>query len=407
LAIGILVSAAGPALAGEARKASVPTARRTSACAAAAEAKEVRRVRAVLAGIRLSADDDGNDAPAAARAGIPALRAALAAVIAGHMQCSSSARPADAAAIAASLAKLLDANINTGDAAVAPYGGDLRIAVKAVPTMAGVLAVDASFGIPCGQDHVLAMFERRPEGWRRILDWRAAKFDRVSDAFGDFFEYAAVPGSGSTRLIAVAHDTPWCTSAWSRFAVDLIAPAAGTAPQTLLAHDTQGYNRGDDPLPVTFAATADGLVIRAPVPSHDAGLPLQEGIFHYRTSGNRLERLPVAPGRLHFVDAWLSEPWSVASRWSAEGTAPKTRAALKAVHDRLTAKGAPAITWGTLRECRALKASQLQMKLGDGSRLYALIASRPGNVHAMLAITPQPDRACTGPDFPTLKESRP
>jgi hypothetical protein len=171
--------------------------------------------------------------------------------------------------------------------------------------------------------------------------------------------------------------------------VDLIAPATDAAPQKALAHDTQAYNRAEDP--VTFDVASDGFVIGATVASRGAEVLPYRGIFHYDTSRGTLERRAFAPGIGYFIDAWLSEPWAVAGRWSVQ---PAAR--LKPIHDRLNAKGAPTIRYNGLFACTpdGSNTFQARIDLSDKSRLYARVY-RTGQLYLMMTIRPTPDRACT------------
>jgi hypothetical protein len=142
------------------------------------------------------------------------------------------------------------------------YGRGLQITVTRPETERQVITVTASFGIDCGTDSMLLMYERRAGIWRQSLRWQSADYNEISGAFGDFFQVAVLPqGQQGQWLAAVAHGTPWstwrarpggsspgCTSRWSGFALDLIQPARDGAPQRVLQNMKHGYVRENEPV---------------------------------------------------------------------------------------------------------------------------------------------------------------
>ena len=146
------------------------------------------------------------------------------------------------------------------------------------------------------------MYEWGGGGWRQVLKWQSEKYSEVNDAFGDFFEYSIAPLSSSGQwAVAVAHGHPWCTSRWSGFDIDIIAPVHHAAPQRVLFHKNYGYSREADPV---MEAKADGFELRLKIGMMD-GITTRLGIYRYRTIGNVQRIQPVAMNGRDFVDEWL------------------------------------------------------------------------------------------------------
>lgn len=109
--------------------------------------------------------------------------------------------------------------------------GPPLVAVKRPANKPELMTVEWSFGIDCGNDSVLLVYEF-DHGWKRIVRWQSGDYSEISGAFGDFFQYAVVPlGAAGDWAVAVAHGHPWCTSRWSGFDLDVISPAHNRSQQ--------------------------------------------------------------------------------------------------------------------------------------------------------------------------------
>src|SRR5579871_276422 len=170
------------------------------------------------------------------------------------------------------------------------YGANLRVKVEPVDGFSKAVFVTLSFGISCGDDNILLLFSKDTGQWRENLHWYSANYTKPSDAFGDFFTYALVPGPDRVPLVAVAHGHPWCTSRFSNFNVDLLRPATESSPQLVLAHVNEEYDRlGPDPEKIH--PTPDGFKLRISVTADN---PIQAShviTFRYRTTAQTLERV--------------------------------------------------------------------------------------------------------------------
>ena len=128
------------------------------------------------------------------------------------------------------------------------YGSNLLIHVTR-PTPS-TLAIESSFRIGCGDDSVLVLFASDESRWKELLVWQALPYKEISGAFGDFFVYSILPANPTHGLrVLAAHGRPWCTSRFSGFEMDLLAPQPTGGKPRVVWHTARGYSRGDAPHP--------------------------------------------------------------------------------------------------------------------------------------------------------------
>jgi hypothetical protein len=343
--------------------------------------------------------------PPALKPQIHALKDALADAVDDGMRCAAVGE--SAAVTEAALAKLLGAN--QPDKPVAPstpsagsfdnqqdgtYGAMLKVAVAAPQNAAQMRVVTVGFGIECGDDTMLFVYEPRPAGWRRTLRWQSDAYDEVSGAFGDFLMYAVLPGTNEASWkIAVAHGTTWCTSRWSGFKLDLLAP--GSDAPRVVWHTEHGLVLETAP---RMTARADGFDFRADVGTIETEQLVRKGIFRYRVEGDTVERVqPIAVDGRGFVDAWLQAPWSEAKQWSlAEGLA-----GFEKVHEAF-ARGrkdsSVGYNYGPVRGCLMQGRYEVEMDATPGGpQFYAIKQGQNG--YTMVNFSTTQDERCNGPDL--------
>ncbi len=377
---------------------------------------EVHALQAKLFAIPETKESMPVDAPPAARSGVPSLLNALVSTVQDYMHCNASSN-AVPRQVERHLAFLLGANrpaSATQQRNGYPdhiYGDSLTVHVDSLSSKPDALAVDLSFSVGCGDNHVLLVFRRTKHAWQQSLDWHSNKYTQPSDAFGDFFVYGLVPGPGHDPLIAVAYGTPWCTSRESRFHVDLLRPADEHLSQASLAHLDEGYSRFEH-MPPALKHTSDGFQMRVWDDSLDfETLFTRPRIYRFRTTGNKLERLqPIADNARDFVDAWLQSPWIDSQKWTEEPTQ-----SLHSTRDRfdyLQSKNRPQIQYGPVRACSSGNHNfQIEIDLAefidtatatsvsrDLPPLFARVRQNQ-NSFTMIAIDSRPDPACTGADL--------
>lgn len=288
------------------------------------------------------------------------------------------------------------------------YGDSIRVKVTEPAQPSHLLLIEFGFGIACGDDSVLLAYEGGNGRWQRTLRWESGDYDEVKDAFGDFFTYVPVPQSGRRGwLLAAAHGSPWCTSRWSGFGLDVIQPATAQAPQKVLQHIVHGYVRGD--VEPSLKLVPGGFQLKVETGMIDGDIMTRIGIYRYRVNGDQFERVqPIANNGRDFVDEWLQAPWTDAARWSSA----KALDALQEVHtrfgDKTFSEKSPAYTFGPVRGCSD-SAARFQVELnaewlGDkGSSKPApttyFLIEQGMNSFTMLSASSDPYAQCKGADI--------
>jgi hypothetical protein len=283
------------------------------------------------------------------------------------------------------------------------YGADLTLIAKKPEGALGLIAVEVSFGIMCGKDTMLLIYERQSGKWRPILRWQSGRYTEVSGAFGDFFEYVVVTSPVSNvPLVAVAHGRPWCTSGWSEFHLDVIKTARNDAQQQVLLHREEGYNRTVDRAAVLLK-TPQGFQLRVEDMSLDfVHLFVEPVIYNYLVSGDTVRRVqPVAVNGKDFVDVWLKSDWTEASEWSAKDKV----ANLKKDHARFEgsqkAAGGSMFSFGAVRSC-AKDPTRFQVELDEDSGDSIYYQIREGHdSFTMLSASTRSDPGCASADLMT------
>ncbi|MGC3028572.1 hypothetical protein ACPUER_26120 [Burkholderia sp. DN3021] len=258
-----------------------------------------------------------------------------------------------------------------------------------------LLFVRAGFDIACGDDNLLTAYAWENGGWRRVLRWQADDYKDIGGAYGGGFWFSALPGG----QVAVVHGTPWCSSRWSRFGADVVAPANGSTAQRTLFHTEHGYVIDDDA--IRFKVRPDGFELRTTVGSLDSEVMTRPGIFRYRVEGDTVQRVqPAALNGRDFVDEWLKVDDALAREWSEPAAAA---AALKARQAFNAASKAPdtGFAYGPVRGCSdSNERFQVELDLTGKSgetvtRRYALIRQER-NGFTMLGLRNSAEPACRG-----------
>jgi hypothetical protein len=313
-------------------------------CSVAAEqrdSKAVAQLRTDLRSIKLDEDDLGTDVPASAQENLTTLKNALAQVARDVFACQSST--VVPSILENELANLLDANPTQPSPDTAVMNGDKRyeewlafgysrnLLVNVRNLAPNLLAVTFTFHIPCGDDNMLMVFQNEGDHWADRVLWQSSPYKEISGAFGDLFLDAILPGATPNDWrIVVAHGKPWCSSRFSGFDIDVLAPNPNDIHPRILWHTSRGYSRDD------FAPSlkASGNIFELRIHDDEMIFNPDTGfertvIYRYRVSGANVARLePTATTGRGFVEEWLSMPW----REAKDQTLPTNSEALQRIH---------------------------------------------------------------------------
>jgi hypothetical protein len=335
-------------------------------------------------------------------------------------------QPADAtpATLQTALAKALHANAPEPDNATFAWGANLRVTVQST-SIPHLLEVQLQYAIECGDDTLLLLVSPQQGHWSEKLLWQSPAYKDDSGAFGDFFltAYLSGPTPDNWRVVA-AHGKPWCTSRFSGFGIDVLAPTPNPAQPTRIWHTDRAYSRGD--FTPTLKASADTFEFRIneDAMSFDMDNAFERTvIYRYRFAGSSVTRLqPIATNGRGFVEEWLSMPWSEA----ADQSLPTSSASLQRIHhlyETSNPKDSNAYTtWtaGPVRSC----STPIRFQVAFDTQLNRIVPGKPGgeqdapirtyfqikqvaNGYQMESASKTPDPTCTGRDLMAKPATRP
>jgi hypothetical protein len=371
-------------------------------------AQQVRAAQIQLLAYKI---EDGDErVPADLQAEIRAMKDALAAGVDAVMQCAH--LDATSTSLENSLTDFL-IEAKPPRRTVPPgakdfvYGKELRLKVVMPEQAKNLTLVELHFDIVCGFDSMLLGYEKQDGAWKRTLRWESPAYDTVGKAFGDMFKYEVLPQvSSHDWLIAVAHGSPWCTSNFAFFDVDLLEPVSGHSGLRVLDHKKLFYWRDED---TAMKLTSGGFQLHATGLSIDTDVVRRPVIYRFQVANEKLVRVqPVANNGRDFVDEWLQSPWNDAARWSTA----QSLADLQQIHEKLSklhsGEDSPLSNYGAVRSCADSKA-HYQVEL-DENWIDAKGKSSPGpttyfqievdkNSATMLSASATKDPRCTGADI--------
>ncbi len=309
------------------------------------------------------------------------------------------------------------------------YGDNLQIQVTRPTSVAGIIELQYSTTIECGSDSMLLVYELHDGAWTEKLRWQSPPLKLISDAFGDFFLTAILPGpsalgDGDTKWrVAVANGTSWCTSRFSHFRIDLLTPGVDPAAPRVLWNTGRGYSRFSFEPQLKSSGNAFELRL-----NDDCMMMFSDNCFERRViyryivdGDDHVRRVgPIAINARGYVEEWLSAPWSESRGLSAVEAAADLQAVYQSFQSPLKLTGDQYVSHraGPVRACTAPGVFQVQID----STLEKSIPGKPGGEpkplgslyfhvrevkdgYLMLSAPTEPDPTCFGANLmPVAKE---
>lgn len=286
------------------------------------------------------------------------------------------------------------------------FGGGVGVTVSSVNP--GMLLVNLSFGVMCGDDNLVLVYSNAGGRWRRVLRWQAAPYKQVSGAFGDMLLTRVLPPRRNGHpVLLVVHGTPWCTSTESMFSMDAFELDPSVATEKPFWHGSHDYRRADDTIGFGLIDEPDGFEVKTSVDDHVGDSINRVGVLRYALDGNTIRRrLPIAMNSRETVSEWLSIPRDEATLFT---DAPPGSSTWQ-MWDALTFEGkstdeamkVPTITYGEVRTCSDAKHYQVALhteterKSTTPARDYYVQVQETGNGYRLRDTLAQPDPGCTG-----------
>ncbi|MFD1259821.1 hypothetical protein [Entomomonas asaccharolytica] len=298
------------------------------------------------------------------------------------------------AAIQADLLKALQ--LSELDEVEAIYGYDLQIMVEQPPATVGLLIVQVSFGIPCGNDNVLLGYRFRDKAWHRDLLWKSNPYQMITGAYGDYYDYLVLPiKANEPPKIVVIHGSPWCTATWEPLVFDVIKFADKQTQQATLWHRQLITYKGHSLINLT--KRANGFELQADVAMIDSELLTRKGIYRYQVDGNKVTReQPTATNPRDFVDDWLLLNQDMAKRFTDKANAEQ----LAKLQRRLKERNG---FYGAIKHCATDDLYQVEVtfngtKEDDKEETHYFYVKPLQKGYLMHSSATKADSGCTGSD---------
>lgn len=305
--------------------------------------RQISAVKVPLVQLLLVEDNDAKFGYIADKASphIERLKAALIALIDARLACEKEAI-ADPTAIREDLLKALQ--LDELNEVEAIYGYDLQIFAERPEATSDLLIVQASFGIPCGSDHILLVYRYRDKAWKRDLLWKSEPYRTITGAHSDYYDYLVLPvKAGEPPKLVIVHGSAWCTSSWEPLVFDVVKLADKNTRQTTLLHQQLITYSGQSF--VHLKKRANGFELEADVAMLDSDILTRKGIYRYRLEGDQVIReQPLANNVRDFVDEWLA----LSSPMLKNFTLQTNREQLTAIHKNLKERNG---FYGAVKRC--------------------------------------------------------
>jgi len=277
------------------------------------------------------------------------------------------------------------------------YGDALKFEVRA--PQPGLITVVARFGIECGGDAMLMIFERRGNAWVETLRTTGAPYETVAGGWGTF-GYGISPRDRDGHWFVVTKNiAPWCSSTWSEIRYAVLRPGAdATHPRTLLSRADSiwwGADRYGD-----LKVDAEGFDLRWRAESMDDGVHNREWIAHYAVDGDRVHRIaPIAETPRDFADEWLRLDWREAKEWT------EVKAyGLKSLHDRLQKRRF--LDYVAIRHCKDSDHTEIEVEPTDSDDRHIFFDVAGKIVPLMRDVSLSADPRCKGPNLFDMNKAR-
>lgn len=287
------------------------------------------------------------------------------------------------------------------DEAVAGIFGTDATAIVSAPRQ-GFMFVELSFGVTCGSDSVLLLYQATNHSWKRVVRWQSQPYDKVNGAFGDFFHYGLINDAKTNELAVVAaHGHPWCTSRWSAFDIDVLSLESGSVAQKQILHQELGYVRDEA---TRWKTLRNGFELRANDAFLDLAVMTKRTIFKFELVAGVLQRVqPIAMNGIGFVDEWLQSEWSNAQKWT-DGADQQHFEELRNVHEsvrkRLDDTSRAEFGYGPVRHCAEINEYEAQIEMNDKPRYFIRIKQGPNGFTMLSASDIQ---KCSGLNFSAVQ----
>ncbi len=250
------------------------------------------------------------------------------------------------------------------------YGLVHAVDVKRYPNTPNVLTVAIRYGISCGSDYTLYVFEHNAIGWNMKIALEQNDYTDVAGALGGLEYSISPPASDGNWYLLYGTVNNWCSSNWQGLTYSALRPGKNPFASSPIITKNSGIYIGVDQVLKLTANANDFQVSYHDANKFEAG-DTRIHVEHYGVDGETAVRIPpFAASPLGFLDEWSRMPWAEAQRW----TSPTKHMAR--MH-RLLQKGA-SDGIGAIQSCPQSGAWQIEIGIDEQTSMYATVYEGSG-----------------------------
>jgi hypothetical protein len=321
-----------------------------------------------------------------------------------YVTCLAPDAPPDAERIRRDFTRLVPlmaaAKVNPNGLTSDTYGAELTFAVQSPPDRRRLIAITATFDMPCADDTMLMIFAPLRDSWQEVIRRQSTLHKDIGGAFAGF-QYGISPAKESgSWFVVTTHIEPWCTSNWTEIDYTVLRPADRELPARTLLSQRSDIFKGDEDFGKLTVGQND-FVLTFKGQNVDTGLIVRSYIFHFSVIGDSVKRMlePIAASPRNFVDDWLAAPWATAAIW----TKPRNLQKLKRTHERIYSSGG--YEFQCITRCTgsandfevALCTDQNAVSCPDDQLFY--FRTQGNHSYSMIDGGNEPDPKCDGADI--------
>ena len=193
-----------------------------------------------------------------------------------------------------------------------------------------LLGVKCTIDIPCGNDSILFIFEKKNNNWKRSLIWKSPDYKNASGAISGF-DYAFSPATDKESWYLLGADQPArCASCWGQQRYYILAPSKSNSyPNIQYKSSELSYQCNRD---AKLKVNKDYFEIDFEGRSMEVETLTRLYQYRIKFIDGFFRRVPPFADNSHdFVEEWIKTPWNEARHWCKELSCDD----LKTYHDTI------------------------------------------------------------------------
>ena len=274
-----------------------------------------------------------------------------------------------------SLTKRLDQELPRGPEGDMDFLGGIGIELARPEGEPTWLQLTTNFGVQCGSDTSVYLYEWFDNRWTRRLSIEAngSSQDKYIP-HGSLKVEISKPDAGGSRLVLATGWPPACISVWHPLFIGAFRVGRTQRvffEQERFANESEESSARLEPNEALVEFGGD---------STDVTFLGRRHILHYTFQGDEAQRIePIALSAQDFVDEWLSSRWEEISEWS-EPELEEVHKQLPREHDLVSG------TFGDVERCAVSGPWQVPVSFPNTDERYFLVSEQGEHRYRMIAV---------------------